>query len=202
LCHTLQKLWAYEIKHDGFRFICRRDGEPMRGTRWCRGGWLHARRPRLVFEVDAAGSEQSDVQSGKVERRKVDCDGGKLMLTAQQAGQSAGMIVRDLKPRPQSPVEPQLTIYGLSPIIELKGGGALLIERLDQPGERYEVALAAPHLMRGAFYDLARNGTVLTPGGTYRASAGTRQMIFKVDASAKPGATPIVSRLLRIQSGT
>ncbi len=152
--------------------------------------------------IVTVGREQSDVQSGKVERRKVDCDGGKLMLTAQQAGQSAGMIVRDLKPRPQAPVEPQVTIYGVSPIVELKGGGALLIERLDQPGERYEVAIAAPHLMRGAFYDLARNGTALTPGGTYRASAGTRQMIFKVDASAKPGATPVISRLLRIQSGT
>ena len=23
--------WAYEIKHDGFRFICRRDGERVRG---------------------------------------------------------------------------------------------------------------------------------------------------------------------------
>jgi bifunctional non-homologous end joining protein LigD len=22
--------WAYEIKHDGFRFICRRDGERVR----------------------------------------------------------------------------------------------------------------------------------------------------------------------------
>ncbi|MBV8508769.1 MAG: hypothetical protein JO289_01265 [Xanthobacteraceae bacterium] len=22
--------WAYEIKHDGFRFICRRDGEHVR----------------------------------------------------------------------------------------------------------------------------------------------------------------------------
>jgi bifunctional non-homologous end joining protein LigD len=22
--------WAYEIKHDGFRFICRRDGDPVR----------------------------------------------------------------------------------------------------------------------------------------------------------------------------
>jgi bifunctional non-homologous end joining protein LigD len=28
--------WAYEIKHDGFRFICRRDGERVRC--YSRGG--------------------------------------------------------------------------------------------------------------------------------------------------------------------
>ena len=25
--------WAYEIKHDGFRFICRRDGDRVRCSR-------------------------------------------------------------------------------------------------------------------------------------------------------------------------
>lgn len=151
--------------------------------------------------IVTVGNEQSDVQSGKVERSRVDCDGGKLMLTAQQAGQSAGMVVRDLKPRPQITPEPQITIYGVSPVVEIKGGGPLLIERIDQPGERHEVTIAAPQLVKGAFYDLARTNSQLTPGGTYRASAGTRQIVFKVDANAKPG-TPIIGRLLRIQPGT
>jgi hypothetical protein len=148
------------------------------------------------------GRDQSEVKSGKVERQKVDCDGGKLTLTAQQASQSAGMVMRDLKPDAQTRLEPQITIFGISPVVELKGGGTLMIERLDQPGQRYEIAITPPQLLNGSFYDLTRANTSLTPGGTYRASVGTRQVIFKVDPSAKPGASPIIGRLLRIQSGT
>jgi hypothetical protein len=142
------------------------------------------------------GAEQSDVAGGKVERRKVDCDAGKLQLTAQQAGQSAGMVVRDLKPPVDPP--PQITLFGSSPIVEIKGGGSLLIERLDQPGERVEITVAGPALLKGRFYDLARAGKSLAPGGTYRASAGGRQIVFKVDPSAKAGASPMIGRLLRI----
>ena len=40
--------WAYEIKHDGFRFVCRRDGERVRvfsrnGRDW--GDRLQGMRP-------------------------------------------------------------------------------------------------------------------------------------------------------------
>jgi hypothetical protein len=142
------------------------------------------------------GAEQSDVAGGKVERRKVDCDAGKLQLTAQQAGQSAGMVVRDLKPAAEP--APQITLFGSSPIVEIKGGGTLTIERLDQPGERVEIAVAGPLLLKGRFYDLARAGKSLAPGGTYRASAGGRQIVFKVDPGAKPGASPMIGRLLRV----
>jgi hypothetical protein len=142
------------------------------------------------------GAEQSDVAGGKVERRKVDCDAGKLQLTAQQAGQSAGMVVRDLKPA--AAPAPQIILFGSSPIVEIKGGGPLTIERLDQPGERIEIAVAGPLLLKGRFYDLARAGKSLAPGGTYRATAGGRQIVFKVDPGAKPGASPMIGRLLRV----
>jgi len=36
-------------------------------------------------------------------------------------------------------------------------------------------------------------------GGTYRASIGSRQIIFKIDPSAKARGVPIISRLLRFQ---
>ena len=39
------------------------------------------------------GTELSDVSAGQVERHKVDCDGGRLMLTSTLAGQSAGLVV-------------------------------------------------------------------------------------------------------------
>jgi hypothetical protein len=145
------------------------------------------------------GSEQSEVQLGRVERHKVDCDGGKLMLTAQLASQSAGMVFRDLPSgRQTSAPKPQITLYGLSPVIEIKGGGMLVIERVDQPGERHEFAIASQQLVNGVFYDLARVGTALVAGGIYRATVNGRQLIFKVDPDAKPGTSPVVGRLLRL----
>jgi len=145
------------------------------------------------------GSEQSDVKQGKVERSKVSCDGGRMQLTAQQAAQSAGMVFRD-RPRPTAAAaaKPQTTLFGLSPLIEVKAGGTLVIERIDQPGERREVPLDGKALVHGSFYDFAKGGEALTPGGTYRASLGTQQVVFKIDAKAKPGATPVVGRLLRL----
>jgi hypothetical protein len=146
------------------------------------------------------GSEQSEVQLGRVERHKVDCDGGKLMLSAQLASQSAGMVFRDLPSGQRaSASKPQITLYGLSPVIEIKGGGTLVIERVDQPGERHELAIASQQLVNGAFYDLARVGTALAAGGIYRARVNGRQLVFKIDPDAKPGASPVVGRLLRLQ---
>jgi hypothetical protein len=146
------------------------------------------------------GSEQSEVQLGRVERHKVDCDGGKLMLTAQLASQAAGMVFRDMRSGQQtSAPKPQITLYGLSPVIEIKGGGVLVIERVDQPGERHELAIAGQQLVNGTFYDLARVGTALVAGGIYRAKVNGRQLVFKVDPDAKPGASPVIGRLLRLQ---
>jgi len=140
------------------------------------------------------GPEQSNVERGSVERRKVDCDAGKLQLTAEQASQSAGMVVRDLKPATMP--APQIVLFGVSPVFQVKGGGALVIERLDQPGERFELAVAGAPVVRGRFYDLARAGKALVPGGTYRAGAGGRQVVFKIDPAAKPGTSPMIGRLL------
>jgi hypothetical protein len=145
------------------------------------------------------GTELSDVNAGQVERHKVDCDGGRLMLTSTLASQSAGLVVRAMRPQGQgTPPAPQITLYGLSPLVELKGGGKLVIERVDQPGERYEYAVGGEQLLKGAFFDLARVGQALAPGGTYRASVGPRQIVFKIDPGAKPGASPVVGRLLRL----
>jgi hypothetical protein len=145
------------------------------------------------------GKELSDVRAGQVERHKVDCDGGRLMLTSTLAGQSAGLVVRTMRSPGQGELPaPQITLYGLSPLIELKGGGKLVIERFDQPGERYEYTVSGGQLLKGTFFDLARVGQALAPGGIYRASVGSREIVFKVDPGAKPGASPVVGRLLRL----
>ncbi|MGE0734844.1 MAG: hypothetical protein AB7P50_08840 [Alphaproteobacteria bacterium] len=149
-------------------------------------------RETITGGIVTIGAEQSDVRDGKVDRVKVACDAGKMQLTAQQANKAGVMVFRD-RPRPQ------ITIYGRSPVVEIKGGGNLVIERLDKAGERYAVPIASAQLMQGAFYDLASISVVLAAGGTYRASLGTQQIVFRVDASAQPDRGPIIGRLLRFQ---
>ena len=98
----------------------------------------------------------------------------------------------------------QVTLYARAPMIEiprLRPGDSreLVIERIDQPGEHFAVTIDERR-SRGGFYDLAKTNRTLAPGATYRASLGDYKIIFKIDASAKSGRRPIVSRLLRFQS--
>jgi hypothetical protein len=159
-------------------------------------------RETIIGGTVTVGAEQSDVRGGTIDRQKVDCDGDRLMLTAEQASQSAGFVVRDLGAAKAAMPEPQVTLFGASPLVEIKGGGVLLIERLDQPGERQQIEIGKQQLVNGGFYDFARANKALVPGGIYRASTGTRQVVFKIDPGAKPGADPIVGRLLRLQPVT
>lgn len=146
------------------------------------------------------GTEQSAVVGGDVARSKIVCEGGKMMLTAELADKSAVTAFREAPNRQSAaPSRPEFTLYGLSPVVEVKPGGTLVIERVDQPGERHELALGDTQLLHGKFFDLARAGVVLTAGGIYRATAGTRQMVFKIDPSAQSGQSPIAGRLIRLQ---
>jgi hypothetical protein len=148
------------------------------------------------------GIERSEVELGKVERTKTECQAGQMQLTPQQANQSAGMVFRG-KPSHASgsagTSEPQFTLHGLSPLIEAKGGGTLVIERLDRPGETLVLPLGKEVLLRNCCYDFARAGRALSAGGIYRASLGAQQTVFQVDPGAKPGQTPILGRLLHFQ---
>ncbi len=129
-------------------------------------------------------------------REKVGCY-SKMQLSQQTASKSGAMVFRaPPKPAPGSNT-PQVTLYGLSPVVEIKGGGTLVIERLDQPGERHEVKIGGQQLLRGSFYDFAKSDKALEAGGLYRASVGVQQIVFKVDPFARPGQAPVVGRLLR-----
>jgi hypothetical protein len=146
------------------------------------------------------GTDQSEVQAGNVERSKVACEGGKMLLSAELASKSAAMAFRDRSRNGQQPPSrPQYTLYGLSPVVEVREGGTLVIERIDKPGERHEVAVSSQHRLHGAFLDLAKADLVLAPGGIYRAKVGAQEIVFKIDPDAKSGQTPIVGRLLRLQ---
>jgi len=162
-------------------------------------------RETITGGTVTVGAEQSEVAGGEVARAKVACEGGKMMLSAELAGKSGAMVFRQVpKPRAVALPQPEFTLYGLSPVFELRPPGKLVVERLDQPGERHEMAVTEKELMRGAFFDCARAGVALAPGGIYRAKfAGQeahQEIVFKIDSDAKAGDAPLVGRLARLQA--
>ena len=148
------------------------------------------------------GPDQSEVAGGEMARAKVACEGGKMMLSAELAGKSGAMVFRQV-PKPHAVAaapHPEFTLYGLSPVFEVRPPGKLLVERLDQPGEHHEIAVTEQALVRGAFLDFAKSGVALAPGGIYRAKLADREIVFKIDPDAKPGDAPLVGRLARLQA--
>ena len=132
------------------------------------------------------------MDSGQVRRSKLQCDPGRVQL-GEGTFTLAGTILRGRSAAANAAV----TLYGASPMLELAAPGKVIIERIDQPGERYVVDVTKEHLVRGSFYDFAQAGKSLAAGGMYRASFGAREMVFRIDPLAKPGRTPILGRLLR-----
>jgi hypothetical protein len=143
------------------------------------------------------GAEESLVHLADIKGSKVDCDSSHSQLIDQAVGESAATVVRSLDGKAST--SPRLTLYGLSPMVETTGRGRLVIERLDVRGEHYDVDLTAASVVRGKFYDFAKTGTALKPGGTYAASLGSQRTVFLVDRHAEPGPTPIIGRLVRLE---
>jgi hypothetical protein len=143
------------------------------------------------------GAEESLVHLADVKGGKVDCDSSHSQLIDRTVGESAATVVRSLDGKASA--SPRLTLYGASPMVETTDRGKLVIERLDVKGERYDVDLTATSVVRGKFYDFAKTGTALKPGGTYAASLGSQRTVFLVDRYAQPGATPIIGRLVRLE---
>jgi hypothetical protein len=150
----------------------------------------------IIGGTITVGNERSDVQTGTVERTTVACDAGKMLLSSQQAKQTASYILRSLESTVRRVPKPQFTLYGSSPIVAVNGGGTLIIERLDQAGERRELTIESD--AHRTFYDFANGKDPLVPGGIYRATVGKQHVIFKIDPSARAGRTPLVGRLIRL----
>ncbi len=156
-------------------------------------------RETITGGTVVVGAEQSMVHLSEVQRIKVECDANAVELSDREASQSAATTFRTMAPGQQAAPTSQLILYGLSPVLEVKGGGGTLtIERVDVRGERYVVPIRKEALQRGRFYDFARTQTSLTPGGTYTATLGARRLVFKVAPGATAGATPVIGRLLRM----
>jgi len=145
------------------------------------------------------GAEQSIVDQAVLKAEKTNCDSNQANATTKDTSGVAATLLRSVD-RDKAPAlpEPQLTLYGASPLVEAKGRGTLVVRRLDLAGERHQIALGGTQ-MKGKFVDFAREDVALVPGGLYAASFKSSEIVFRVDAQAKPGATPIVGRLLRLE---
>ena len=145
------------------------------------------------------GLEKSEVEGGKVVRSKVPCNGGHMKLSPQQANASGASSYR----LQNAHFEP--TVFALPPVVEIPkvrgdDNRTLVIERVNRPSERFTVEIDKS-FAGGGFYDLAKTDARLRRGTLYTATVGSRTVTFKVDAKAKTGKTPVVSRLLRFPPG-
>src|SRR5690606_21707969 len=118
--------------------------------------------------------------------------GGTAQLSQAQAGKSAAIVLRKAPGRKAAGAlpEPATTILALSPVLRPAAGGALALQRLDQPGE----PVVLPVSRRSA--DLLSLGITLAPGGLYRVSAGQTSTVFRVAPSATEAGGPLLSRLV------
>jgi hypothetical protein len=144
--------------------------------------------------VVTVGSKQSRVDGGRLERRQVECDGGKLQLTEAQGKESGLMVFRKGTKKTGALPKPERTLYGSSPVIVAPSKNAgVTISRLDRPETEIE------QMAQGGVVDLASAGLRLSPGGIYQVESDGHVVVFKIDAFAEPGMTPLVSRLIRMQ---
>ncbi len=141
------------------------------------------------------GTAQSSVEKGKVTRRRVECDGGELQLTAAQSDQGGGAVYRSALGGhgPDGLPEPDLTLRSRVPFITTKLSGTIKIERLDQPESTLEFATASAGKTG---IDLGKTQNQLTAGGLYRASLGKRSLVFRIAPDAAGADAPLVARLV------
>jgi hypothetical protein len=156
-------------------------------------------RETISEGVVLVGAEQSTVQLGEVKREKVPCDANAAKLSEREANQSAATTFRTMRSDAKGAPAKLPTLYGVAPLVQAKSGSTLVIERTDGKEPTISVPLKSETMVGGKFYDFAKAGKSLTPGGSYLAILGTKRYAFQVDPSATSSPTPIVGRLLRLE---
>jgi hypothetical protein len=141
------------------------------------------------------GMRSSQVKGGKVNREKPQCSSGEVS-DSRSLG-SAGAVFRG-RPKDRRLAESKrTTIYSLSPLFEINDYGTMIIRRIDQPGERYEIIVSPNSLIKARFYDFAAANGRLIAGGRYEVSLGESRLVIEVDESANADG-PLLSPLVRL----
>ncbi|MCK1473650.1 hypothetical protein IVB27_02215 [Bradyrhizobium sp. 197] len=156
-------------------------------------------RETISEGVVLVGAEQSTVQLGEVKREKVPCDTNAAKLSEREANQSAATTFRTMRTDAKGAPAKLPTLYGVAPLVQAKSGSTLVIERTDGKEPTINIPLRNDNMIGGKFYDFAKSGKSLTPGGSYLAILGAKRYAFQVDAGATSSSTPIVGRLLRLE---
>ncbi|MBR1157203.1 hypothetical protein [Bradyrhizobium sp. JYMT SZCCT0428] len=146
------------------------------------------------------GTEESVVHLASVKEDQPQCDANHANTTTRDTNGVAATAFRGVGSSGNSKMNhnsmtAQLTLYGASPLVQATGHGTLVVERLDERGERLRIDLNGKQL-KGKFYDFDAHKQALSPGGIYLAKFKSSQIVFEIDAHARPGATPLVGRLL------
>ena len=146
------------------------------------------------------GTEESLVHLASVKEDQPECDANHANSTNRETKGVAATLFRSAEMSGSSTMNnnsmtPQLTLYGASPLVQATGHGTLVIERLDERGERLRVDLNGKQF-KDKFYDFDAHKQALSPGGIYLAKFRSSRIVFEIDAHARAGATPIVGRLL------
>src|SRR5215475_2941873 len=99
------------------------------------------------------GTEGSSVHLADIKSEQTPCDAVHAHATERETSEAAATIVRSLSSDIASNT-PQATLYGASPLVEVRGRGELVMERLDVTGERQTFKLDGKQL-KFKFFDSA-----------------------------------------------
>lgn len=135
------------------------------------------------------GDGTSEISGGVVTRETLRCPQPANLDPVTVA--STGVLPRSTY-RGGSKGQPALIIFYTAPVIALRSPGEVLLERVDREETPRSFAVDGP------FLDLAKQQIFLSAGGTYRLSAGGRELLFQVSFDAFQGGGPLLARLLRI----
>ena len=117
-------------------------------------GYMKSCRRETINGVGTVivGEDESKVHLAEIEATRTNCDPAQSHATTRATSDVAASVVRgvgkDAAPGSAQPAGPQLTLYGTSPLVEAKGRGTLVFERLDQKGERQQVEVKDPSFGR------------------------------------------------------
>lgn len=138
------------------------------------------------------GVRESTVAGGMVERATLPCDGGKLLLAANEAGKAGVTVFRSVPVTlPGARPNPQFTLFKTRPMLLVSAPGPVTFERLDGEAADLTVDVA------GTSLDMAKGGIALAPGGLYKVTSADKSLIVQIDPQAKDEGGPALGRLLR-----
>ena len=129
---------------------------------------------------------KSLVEGGALTRQRVECDAAGLaqMNSAGLSARGGASLAGPALP------EPDVNLYGLSPIVISAQAGLLVIERLDATAPPLRLELAENRV------DLHEKDVALAAGGLYRFTRGQASIVVRIDSLAEPGRAPAVGRLV------